>query len=242
VFALSRALLWLVVVVVVVVVCGSAPAAADSVPPVRDNNVVRLVRTMLGSSIQAELAPDRVLNVDLQNHSVEGTDIAGLVMQLALKDSDTELVVLREVHISNGRAADKLEIEDVAVPFALAFSNMKFDDGVTFKDVNFSGSLTFDGISSHGKLFIDRSSFERGIFIVDKSDLAPQSGDKTVLYINKTQITRDMLIGETIANGTVEFFDNQIEPALRIKNAAFSGGAKIRDNGLADPLVYDSSF
>lgn len=233
--------LWLLMVATV---CNSATAAT---PPSTDQAdlVPALARQQFGP--QAGIAfewTERVLDVDLQDRAVSGERIATLLTQLALEDADSDPVLLRAIRIANGRAADELLLQDLTVPFVVIFSDIDFEAGLTFVNVNFARKVVFERISSRGKLFIDRSSFAQGLSIVGESSLAlPRQGqDATSLHVNKTLVERDLLISGLLSDGLVEFYDNRIEPALRIEDAEMRKGVRIRDNNLADLLIYSSAF
>jgi hypothetical protein len=232
-------LLWLLVATV----CDSAMAAASCSTDPSDVVLALACEHFARAEIEFE-GTDRVLVINLQDPAVSGKEIAALLTQLALEDADTDLVLLREVRIKNGHAADKLELRDLTIPWALSFRSMTLDDGVTFDNMNFTHKVVFDHTNLRGKLFIDRSSFEQGLSIVGESLLAPllTGDDKTTLHVNKTKIDRDMLILGAKLDGVVEFYDNQIGSALRIEDTELRKGVKIRDNSLEDLLVYRTTF
>ena len=221
--------------------CG-AIAAAGQAAESGSSRAVAIVSSLLGDKVRISAPPSRLLEIDLEGATLSGATVAGMLTQLALEDQDDDRVLLRGVLIRNGRVRDQLTLEDLTVPFALAFSSLELGGGTVFANMTFAKKVTFTDVSWSSSFFVDRSSFLEGLSISGNSSLRPRpdAPDEAALYINKTEISRDLTISGLEVFGASQFYDNQISSALRIDRARFYGTLKIRNNKFAGLMIYRS--
>lgn len=215
-------------------ISGTAEAATDE-----HEEIEALIHTVVTGSPTVRWTRSRVLEIDFGLGAVNGEELAALIEALALAERDRDPVLFLSVNIRRGKVDTDLHLDGLDIGFRLRFDHMHFAN-VAFENITLNGQLIFNRSLWDGFLFIDNSTLEDGLRILDNSIFRDAAKS---LHINKTRIARDLTIVSAQFFGEVWFYDNQIEPSLRIENnVTFYQGARMRDNDLGDLIILGARF